>query len=1068
MLLAVCCLAFGLLQDSVPDAAALRRLAATGSDSALARAVRASPVAARDALTELLRGTAGTPSGGAPFRAPGRLAATLARELGDSFPVREVARFAAWPPESRREKVALDSVRRAGNARFRRDGFAAALPLWRESAARAERLHDTAGVAAATGNIGAGWYAEGQLDSAVAAYQRAAALATAVGDRRTALNALGAMANVLRDRGDLAGARALYQETSRLREGIGDVRGLIADQVNTGILAVEVGDLDGAARAYREALDRSTALGLDEPAAASHVNLGQLAALVGDFPQAEHEYAAALAIYRRLEHRSDEALVIRSLGLMEARRGDYRAARRRLLESLAIARRSGPRSAVVAAHLDLAAIAVAIGQPDEARRRVDTATAIALRAPADLALRAEAALAQADMEAAFNRQAAADRAYLRAEQLFLRTGNEAGRARAWAGRGYLLLADDAPGEAIPLLERAARTQERVSDQRAAALTRLDLAAALAQAGRPDDATRMGRAARDTLAALGDAAGEAAALGLLADLDLAAGHPAQAELLYRDALARADDPVMAQLRWPLYLGLARSLEAQGSRARARTELARAVRAVEASAASLPPERRSAWLSDKWEPWTALARLEAQMGQDSAAFAASEQLRARELLEQLNRGRVAWAPGADSALRAEEQELRRAITTLAGSAELSLRPAPALRGPLPVASPAAQREALAAAEARYAGVLEQVREREPGWAATVRAPEASWRSVAARLPQGAALLEYLVSDSASLLFVVTRERLRVVDLGIDRRTLASLVDFVRGALAEAPRPGRRDPAPAALERLHGILVEPARASGALSGVRQLVIVPHAELHYLPFAALREPGTGRYLVESYELAVALSASSWIQLAGMAAPRGAGVLAVAPAARTLPGSLAEVRAIAAAWRGDAEVLTGASASKAEVMARAGKVGVLHIASYGVLNRRNPLFSYVELAPAGRADGRLEVHEVYGLPLDAQVVVLSACQTGVGSGMLGDVPAGDDWVSLSRAFLVAGARRVVASLWLVDDRATAELMASFHRALAAARPASEALAEAQREMLAQPDRAHPFYWAGFTTVGGL
>ncbi|HET9709431.1 MAG TPA: CHAT domain-containing protein, partial [Gemmatimonadales bacterium] len=125
------------------------------------------------------------------------------------------------------------------------------------------------------------------------------------------------------------------------------------------------------------------------------------------------------------------------------------------------------------------------------------------------------------------------------------------------------------------------------------------------------------------------------------------------------------------------------------------------------------------------------------------------------------------------------------------------------------------------------------------------------------------------------------------------------------------------------------------------------------------------------------------------------------------------------------------------------------------------------ELAPGEEQDGRLEVHEVFGLHLDADLVVLSACQTGLASGALADVPPGDDWVGLTRAFLHAGARRVVATLWPVDDWATAALMERFYQGYAGGAEPGRALAEAQRALLAQPATRDPFYWAGFTAVGG-
>ena len=145
----------------------------------------------------------------------------------------------------------------------------------------------------------------------------------------------------------------------------------------------------------------------------------------------------------------------------------------------------------------------------------------------------------------------------------------------------------------------------------------------------------------------------------------------------------------------------------------------------------------------------------------------------------------------------------------------------------------------------------------------------------------------------------------------------------------------------------------------------------------------------------------------------------------------------------------------------------MLHLATYGVLNLQNPLFSFMTFRSDGRQDGRLEVHEVFGLSLSARLVVLSACQTGLGSGERADVPGGDDWVGLVRGFLFAGASKVLATGWAIEDRATADFMGFFYRRLASGVPEAQALAETQRRVLRGNRTSHPFYWAGFLLSEG-
>jgi CHAT domain-containing protein len=570
--------------------------------------------------------------------------------------------------------------------------------------------------------------------------------------------------------------------------------------------------------------------------------------------------------------------------------------------------------------------------------------------------------------------------------------------------------------------------------------------------------------------LQDPAGVAAAMAVLAALEMEEGRPAAAEALYRRALAELGARPAASVSWALHAGLGDALAAQRAPEAVdayRTAIAQIERTAGAVASR---ERRADWLADKWDVYASLAQLERARGRDTAAFEVSERLRARALLDGLGLAQVAWHAGADSALVRREQELRRAVMELSRDAAPSPTQVLALRGSGdPRTAPLVAREALARAERERAEVLLALRERSPGYAALVDGRTASWRDVTSRLPVGTVMLEYLLADSSATLFVLRADGVRALDLGTDRKTVASLVEFAHGLLA---RPAGAEASRAALERLYRLLLEPAESAGLLRGADRLLVVPHLELHYLPFAALRRPDAeGHFLVERYHIATVPSASVWLalELRGPARSlRDATVLALAPVASQLPGTRREVGDIAALAPARTTVLLEAQATRRALEQALRGKDVVHLATYGVLNRQNPLFSHVELAAAPGRDGRLEVHDVYGLRLDARLVVLSACRTAMGSGLRADVPAGDEWVGLSQAFLAAGAERVLSTLWLVDDRATAELMTGFHAALREGKGEAGALAELQRDAIADRRLADPYYWAGLSLMGGL
>jgi CHAT domain-containing protein len=286
------------------------------------------------------------------------------------------------------------------------------------------------------------------------------------------------------------------------------------------------------------------------------------------------------------------------------------------------------------------------------------------------------------------------------------------------------------------------------------------------------------------------------------------------------------------------------------------------------------------------------------------------------------------------------------------------------------------------------------------------------------------------------------------------------------------GRAEPPAGArvLETLHEELIAPLHATGRLDGVRRLVLVPQGALAYLPFAALRDPARDRYLIQDYVLTILPSAAALpaVRSRRSAMSGQAGGTGFAPEPSRLPASRGEVEAFLSAVPGAAAVI-GNAATEGRVRDALGKSPIVHIASHATMNASSPLYSRVELAPAsdgdGSDDGRLEVHELLQLSIRSRLVYLSGCETGLGQTWATSYRAGEDYATLGQSLLYAGAGSVVATLWRIEDQAAAALARRFYHHLGSV-AAPEALARAQRDLLAEPRFAQPYHWAGHLVVG--
>lgn len=492
------------------------------------------------------------------------------------------------------------------------------------------------------------------------------------------------------------------------------------------------------------------------------------------------------------------------------------------------------------------------------------------------------------------------------------------------------------------------------------------------------------------------------------------------------------------------GVARTYQTQGSPAEAIIAYREAIDLLEGVRGQLQEtELRSTFLEDKQLIYHGAVQAALALGNSAEAFSYAERGRARVFLDLLG-NQTTLSKGKTRALVEEELRLRVHLSEARAIA-------PEVGG---VVDADRARQQVEAAERAYRAFLERVREENLEQASLMTVEPITLEEIQGLLPEGTTLLEYLVTEHESLLWVIDRSRIEVVRLPIARRLLVEQVRAFRMAIAEQGEMERvRVLATALYERL--LLAARPHIRGD-----RLLIAPHDVLHYLPFGALRST-EGRWLVQDYTLSTLPSASVLKYLQDKGQGVSDRVLAVGNPdlgpALALRYAEREARAVGERYPG-ATVLTRQAATEAKVKAVSSEMGLLHFATHGELNEQDPLSSALLLVPGGNEDGRLEVRELFGLDLNARLVVLSACETG-----LGMLSRGDELVGLQRAFLYAGTPAVVTTLWKVDDRASFLLMREFYDQLKTRGPA-EALRQAQTQVVR--DFPHPFSWAAFVLTG--
>ncbi len=887
-------------------------------------------------------------------------------------------------------------------------GAVEVLPLW-------QALGDRLWEGATENEIGLDHWQLGDTAEARAAFERAVAIARQTGDRYGEGAAESNLCVSDLARGELKAGIACYERALPVLREV-KAAALEGSALTSAGRAYDIlGEPDQARERYRQALELLRATGDRAGEARILSYIGLLSQEVGDSQDALARFGAALAVFVALEDRRWQGTVLHNTGLVYQSLGEWPRAASSYKAALRLRREVGDRSEEAATLTNLGIVDGELGRPREA---------------------------------------------LACQQRALELRRQGG---------------DHWGEGVALTQ-VGRATERLGD----------LPAALAAFDR----------AVELLHAAGSRTDEAEALRYRGNAWLARGDGAKARASLEEALRLAQASGHRASEAQTERSLAAAERGAGNLAAARAHAWAALDLFEALRTRIgSPDLRSSFSALQHQAYElaidvlmASHRAEPLGGWDRAALETAERARARTLVELLSEGGVDVRQGVAPSL------LDRRISLLH---RLNAKTERALGGR---AASAAERAALD--EERFSlqrdldAVEAEIREASPGYAALTQPQALSAAALQELLDPGTLLLSYALGQERSYLWAVTPESVEAFELP-GRAAIEELARRVHEEMSrhDVAARGRESADAAALGRL---LLGPIAGRLGRPGSQRLVVVPDGALCYVPFGALLlpagdggrpEPLLARHEVVDLPSASALAVQRRLlagrppaakRLAVLADPvfdpRDPRVTARQPAPASaepaafarLPATRREAEAIAAlAPPGQTMLALDFDASLPRVLGGAlAGFRVVHFATHGVIDAERPALSGLALSRVDAAghpqEGFLHLHDIYNLELDADLVVLSGCRTALGKEV-----RGEGLIGLTRGFQYAGAPRVLASLWPVEDNATAALMERFYRAFWQERkPAAAALQEAQLWLRGQRRWRDPYYWAGFVLAG--
>jgi len=493
-----------------------------------------------------------------------------------------------------------------------------------------------------------------------------------------------------------------------------------------------------------------------------------------------------------------------------------------------------------------------------------------------------------------------------------------------------------------------------------------------------------------------------------------------------------------------------LNEMGRKKEALKELKEAVRIVEKVRRDLKIEElKQGFFGTKTDLYADVVSLLLDMGKREDAFLYAERAQSRSFIDMLAHKELDLSAEKSSVIN-KITSIRKIIESLEDSIEI-------------VQSSFKDREVLTrlqkkleVAQREHSIRVSNLKSTSPELASLITVDPVSAAEVQAMLPDSVGLVKYFVTDKGVIIWFISNDKIEVKENKIPARQLRKIVYMFRENIQAYLSVDNLS------EALYSILIRPVE--GSVFSKKHVIISPHNVLHYLPFAALKGRD-GLYLIDKISISSVPSAGvlRYCLKAEKDNKKKVKVLALGnPAVQgkePLVFAEKEIKSIKRSFP-ECRIYTGTKATEGVVRKNAGSYNMLHFACHAVYNEKAPLKSALFLMPDKKYNGLLQAKEIFGLKINADLVTLSGCETGMSK-----VSPGDEIIGFARSFIFAGTSSLVSSLWKVSDLETAVLVKRFYRALSKGESKASALRNAQlivKDMV----NSHPAAWAGFYLTG--